>query len=85
MSSTANSERQKLPGTYKAFVSRFPELGAAHESVARAVQAAGGGLELLETKGSGDVAGAALSDGVVELPPRATGVGPWPLYRWDTP
>jgi alkylhydroperoxidase/carboxymuconolactone decarboxylase family protein YurZ len=31
----------KLPGTFKAFVSKFPELGAAHEGVARACVAAG--------------------------------------------
>ncbi len=32
---------KKLPATYKAFITKFPELGAAHESVARAVDAAG--------------------------------------------
>jgi len=31
----------KLPGTFKAFVHRFPELGAAHERIARACDAAG--------------------------------------------
>lgn len=31
----------RVPGTFKDFISRFPELGAAHESVARAVDAAG--------------------------------------------
>jgi AhpD family alkylhydroperoxidase len=30
-----------LPGTFKAFVKRFPALGAAHESVAHAAAAAG--------------------------------------------
>ena len=31
----------KLPGTYKAFVARYPELGQAHEDIARAVAACG--------------------------------------------
>ena len=31
------SDPQKLPGTFKAFVSKFPELAAAHEAVAAAV------------------------------------------------
>lgn len=30
-----------LPGTFKEFIARFPELGRAHESVARAVEEAG--------------------------------------------
>ena len=32
---------KKLPSTYKAFVAKFPLLGAAHESVAKAVDDAG--------------------------------------------
>ena len=32
---------EKLPGTYKRFIEKFPELGAAHESVAKAVERAG--------------------------------------------
>ena len=28
----------KLPGTFKEFVSRFPELGQAHETIAKAVE-----------------------------------------------
>lgn len=31
----------KLPGTFKAFVEKYPALGKAHESVAQAVEAAG--------------------------------------------
>ena len=31
----------KLPSTYTAFVSRFPELGASHEAIAKAVDVAG--------------------------------------------
>jgi 4-carboxymuconolactone decarboxylase len=31
----------KLPSTYKAFVQRFPELGQAHEAIAKAVDVAG--------------------------------------------
>lgn len=33
--------KTKLPQTFKAFIEKFPELGAAHESVARAVDDAG--------------------------------------------
>ena len=33
--------RGKVPGTYKAFVGRFPEIGRAHEAVAQAALAAG--------------------------------------------
>lgn len=40
MSSPAKNpnRKQKLPGTFKAFVTRYPELGTAHESVAKAVE-----------------------------------------------
>lgn len=31
----------KVPGTYKAFVTRFPALGRAHENIAKAVEEAG--------------------------------------------
>jgi alkylhydroperoxidase/carboxymuconolactone decarboxylase family protein YurZ len=31
----------KLPGTFKAFVARFPELGRAHQEIGRAAEAAG--------------------------------------------
>lgn len=33
--------KTKLPGTYMRFISKFPEIGNAHESVARAVDTAG--------------------------------------------
>lgn len=35
------SSRAGVPGAYKEFVTRFPELGEAHERVARAADAAG--------------------------------------------
>jgi AhpD family alkylhydroperoxidase len=35
------AEGQKLPGTYKAFVARFPALGEAHQRIGRAAEAAG--------------------------------------------
>lgn len=38
---TGNESSSKLPSTYKRFISKFPELGAAHESVAKAVEQAG--------------------------------------------
>jgi molybdopterin molybdotransferase len=41
-----------------------------------------GEAELASTASSGDVAGAAESDGFVELPPGASGPGPWPFYGW---
>jgi len=37
----AEAKPAKLPGTFKAFVEKFPALGEAHELVARAVDAAG--------------------------------------------
>lgn len=36
---TETAERQ--PGTFKQFVTKFPELGEAHEKIAQAVEAAG--------------------------------------------
>jgi molybdopterin molybdotransferase len=41
-----------------------------------------GHVELLPTLGSGDIPSAARSDGFVELPPNASGAGPWPFYSW---
>ena len=38
---TDDAQPQKLPGKYKEFVSRFPELGEAHEKVAKAVDSYG--------------------------------------------
>ena len=35
------SDQEKLPGTYKSFVQKFPELGEAHEKVAKAVDSVG--------------------------------------------
>ena len=39
-----------------------------------------GEVQMLETKGSGDLAGAAKADGYVEIPPDAQGNGPWVFY-----
>ena len=41
-----------------------------------------GSAVLLPSKGSGDVVAAAASDGFIELPPNAAGLGPWPFYPW---
>jgi alkylhydroperoxidase/carboxymuconolactone decarboxylase family protein YurZ len=41
MESTDDPRPEKLPGTYKEFVTRFPELGAAHEAIAKAVETYG--------------------------------------------
>lgn len=41
-----------------------------------------GRAERVATRGSGDVIGAAMSDGFVEMPPGETGAGPWPFYAW---
>ncbi|MGN6369691.1 MAG: carboxymuconolactone decarboxylase family protein [Phycisphaerae bacterium] len=43
----AGGGSSKLPGTFKEFVRRFPELGAAHEKVAKAVE----GMGPLDAKG----------------------------------
>lgn len=37
----ATIKANRIPGTYKAFVTKYPELGRAHESVAKAVESAG--------------------------------------------
>lgn len=36
-----DAKKSPLPGTFKAFIGRFPELGKAHEDIAKAVDAAG--------------------------------------------
>lgn len=38
---TENRMNAKLPGTFKQFIGKFPAIGAAHESIARAADAAG--------------------------------------------
>lgn len=38
--------------------------------------------QLLDTRGSGDVAGIGAADGFVEMPPRSGGEGPWPYFAW---
>ena len=38
--------------------------------------------ELLDNRGSGDLIAAGASDGFVEVPPHASGAGPWPYYAW---
>jgi len=43
---------------------------------------AAGQAELVPTRGSGDVVSLGRSDGFVEVPPNATGVGPWPFHSW---
>ncbi|MBL8745746.1 MAG: carboxymuconolactone decarboxylase family protein [Phycisphaerae bacterium] len=35
------ADAAKIPGTYKAFIARYPALGRAHEGVAKAVEGAG--------------------------------------------
>ena len=39
-------------------------------------------IELIKSKGSGDVPSSALSDGFVELAPGQSGEGPWPFWSW---
>lgn len=41
-----------------------------------------GSVDLVGGMGSGDVLAAGASDGFVELPPGASGFGPWPFHRW---
>jgi molybdopterin molybdotransferase len=42
-----------------------------------------GQAALVPNRGSGDLVALAASDGFVEIPPGASGGGPWPLYRWE--
>lgn len=50
----------------------------------RPVRLSGGGeAELVANRGSGDVPGAAASDGFIEVPPVEAGAGPWPFYSWS--
>ncbi|PCI10557.1 hypothetical protein COB72_03095 [bacterium] len=39
-------------------------------------------VELIKSKGSGDVPSSAMSDGFVELAPGQSGEGPWPFWSW---
>ena len=41
MTFTNDPQPQKLPGTYKEFVEKFPALGKAHEDIAKAVESYG--------------------------------------------
>lgn len=40
-------------------------------------------LRLVPPKSSGDIVAAAGAAGFVEVPPGASGSGPWPFYAWD--
>lgn len=42
-------------------------------------------VELITSRGSGDIAALARSEGCVILPPRHEGPGPWPLQLWHHP
>lgn len=39
--------------------------------------------QLIDTRGSGDLASSARADGFVEIAPKSTGEGPLPFYRWS--
>ncbi len=39
--SEPSREKQRVPGTFKAFIRKFPAIGQAHESVAQAVEQSG--------------------------------------------
>ena len=41
-----------------------------------------GMAQLVETRGSGDIASLAQSDGFIEIPPNQSGEGPWPFFAW---
>ena len=41
MTPSDDSQPEKLPGTYRQFVARFPALGEAHSSIGKAVQECG--------------------------------------------
>ncbi len=38
---TVETAKDRLPGTYKAFIAKFPALGEAHEQIAKTVDVAG--------------------------------------------
>lgn len=42
-----------------------------------------GAARLVSSRGSGDIPSAGRSDGFIELPPNASGTGPWPFFRWE--
>lgn len=48
----------------------------------RLVRTGEDGMELVPSRGSGDVVSLGASEGFVRLEPGATGPGPWPLYLW---
>jgi len=39
-------------------------------------------IELIKSKGSGDVPASAMSNGFIELAPGQSGEGPWPFWSW---
>ncbi|MGV6814621.1 MAG: molybdopterin molybdotransferase MoeA [Phycisphaerales bacterium] len=39
-------------------------------------------VELIASKGSGDVPSSAMSDGFIEIPPNQSGEGPWAFWSW---
>lgn len=41
MSSTDDAQPESLPGRFKDFIDRYPELGQAHQAIGRAAEAAG--------------------------------------------
>ncbi|MEW6250788.1 MAG: molybdopterin-binding protein [Planctomycetota bacterium] len=43
-----------------------------------------GRVELVPTRGSGDVVALGRGDGFIEVPPHLTGAGPWPFYAWES-
>ncbi|MCK4871647.1 MAG: molybdopterin molybdotransferase MoeA [Phycisphaerales bacterium] len=49
----------------------------------RPVRLTGDGMAaLIANRGSGDLVATVQSDGFVEIPPNAAGLGPWPFYAW---
>ncbi len=42
-----------------------------------------GQVELIDTRGSGDIVSAARSDGLIMIPPHQAGPGPWPFISWS--
>ncbi len=41
-----------------------------------------GNVELLDSRGSGDLVSLAMSDGFIEVPAGQSGVGPWKYFSW---
>ena len=59
-----------------------PDTKAINLTWFRLVKATESGVDLVSSRGSGDVVSLGASNGFIRFPPGASGAGPWPLYLW---